>query len=84
MSTKSLAISALNLSNVDIGMFAVINPVTGEQVNIDSLAPGESVSLESNCPTDIEAFHWVLVWIPPLLFSAVGEPILIIAKEVFA
>lgn len=60
VSTKSLTISALNLSNVDIGMFAVIDPVTGEQVNIDSLAPGESVSLESNWPTDTEEFHWAL------------------------
>lgn len=60
VTTKELTISVLNLSNVDIGMFAVIDPATGAQINVDSLAPGESVSLESNWPTDTEEFHWAL------------------------
>lgn len=57
---KTLDISILNLSNVDIGMVAVIDPVTGEQMNLDSLSPGESLSLESNWPVDTVNFQWAL------------------------
>lgn len=58
--TKTLTISVLNLSSIDIGMFAVIDPVTGEQMNVDSLKSGESVSIESNWPVDVAEFHWAL------------------------
>ena len=58
--TKSIIITIYNLSNVDIGMFSVIDPVTGEQINLSALAPGESVSLESNWPKDTKEFQWAL------------------------
>lgn len=58
--TKSINITVYNLSNVDIGMFSVIDPITGEQINIDALAPGESLSLESNWPADTKEFQWAL------------------------
>ena len=57
---KSITITVYNFSNVDIGMFSVIDPVTGEQINLDSMAPGESISLESNWPEDTEEFQWAL------------------------
>lgn len=58
--TKSITISVLNLSDVNIGMFSVLDPVTGEQLNLDSMEPGSSVSLECNWPSDIQEFHWAL------------------------
>lgn len=60
MQTKSITISVLNLSDVNIGMFSVLDPVTGEQLNLDSMEPGSSVSLECNWPSDIQEFHWAL------------------------
>lgn len=60
VTTKSITITVYNLSNVDIGMFSVIDPVTGEQINLDALAPGESLSLESNWPEDTKEFQWAL------------------------
>lgn len=57
---KSITISVLNLSNVNVGMFSVIDPATGAQINVDSLESGSSVSLECNWPADIEKFHWAL------------------------
>ena len=58
--TKCITISVLNLSNVQIGMFAVIDPATGEQINLDQLEPGLSVSMECNWPTDVSQFQWAL------------------------
>ena len=58
--TKSITITVFNLSNVQIGMFSVIDPATGEQMNLDSLEPGSSVSLECNWPSTVEQFQWAL------------------------
>lgn len=58
--TRPLVISVLNMSPVDAGMFSVIDPVTNEQINVDGLASGESISLETNWPADIAEFHWAL------------------------
>ena len=58
--TKTITISVLNLSNVQIGMFSVIDPATGEQINLDSLEPAQSVSMDCNWPTDVAQFQWAL------------------------
>ena len=58
--TKSITITVFNLSNVQIGMFSVIDPATGEQMNLDSLEPGQSVSMECNWPNDVSLFQWAL------------------------
>ena len=58
--TKAITISVLNLSNVQIGMFSVIDPATGEQINLDNVAPEESVSMECNWPSDTAQFQWAL------------------------
>lgn len=60
LETKAITISVLNLSNVQIGMFSVIDPATGEQINLDSLEPGQSVSLDCNWPSDVSQFQWAL------------------------
>lgn len=58
--TKVITISVLNLSDVQIGMFSTIDPATGEQINLDSLEPGQSVSMECNWPNDVSLFQWAL------------------------
>lgn len=58
--TKAITISVLNLSDVQIGMFSTIDPATGEQINLDSLEPGQSVSMECNWPNDVSLFQWAL------------------------
>lgn len=58
--TKELKISVLNLSDVQIGMFSTIDPATGEQINLDNLEPGQSVSMECNWPNDVSQFQWAL------------------------
>lgn len=58
--TKSITITVLNFTNISIGMFSVIDPVTNEQINLDGMEPGESISLECNWPVDTNAFQWAL------------------------
>lgn len=58
--TKSLTLNIVNMSGVDIGMFSVIDPVTGEQANLSSLANEESISIEANWPTSVNEFQWAL------------------------
>ena len=58
--TKSLTLNIVNMSGVDIGMFSVIDPVTGEQANLSSLANEESISIEANWPTSVNEIQWAL------------------------
>ena len=57
---KSLTISVVNMCGIEVGMVAVIDPATGEQVNLDSLSTGESISMEANWPSDVNEFQWAL------------------------
>lgn len=58
--TRSLTLSVVNMCGIEIGMVAVIDPVTGEQVNLDSLSDGESLSMEANWPSSVTEFQWAL------------------------
>lgn len=58
--TQALTLTVMNLSNVSIGMFSVIDPATGEQINLDGMEPGESISMECNWPVDTQNFQWAL------------------------
>lgn len=58
--TKALTITVVNTCGVDIGMFSVLDPVTGEQLNLDSLADEESLSLETSWPVSVTEFQWAL------------------------
>lgn len=58
--TRSLTLSVVNMCGIEIGMVAVIDPVTGEQVNLDSLANEESISMEANWPLSVKEFQWAL------------------------
>ncbi|MGN0403525.1 MAG: hypothetical protein ACI4HQ_14875 [Acetatifactor sp.] len=57
--SETLSITILNLCGVDIGMLAVIDPVTGEQVNIGSLANEEALTL-NNWPVDVTTIQWAV------------------------
>ncbi len=58
--TRTLTLSVVNMCGIEIGMVAVIDPVTGEQVNLDSLSDGESISMEADWPSSVTEFQWAL------------------------
>ncbi len=57
---KSILITATNECGVDIGMFSVIDPISGEQYNISGIEDGQSVSMPVEWPTEITDFQWAL------------------------
>lgn len=57
---KSIIITATNECGVDIGMFSVIDPISGEQYNISAIEDGQSVSMPVEWPVDITDFQWAL------------------------
>ena len=58
--TRALTLSVVNMCGIEIGMVAVIDPVTGEQVNLDSLSDQESISMEADWPSSVNEFQWAL------------------------
>ncbi|MDD6010614.1 MAG: hypothetical protein PUC13_04245 [Lachnospiraceae bacterium] len=58
--TKLLYLTAINLTGIDIGMFSVIDPATGEQANIGGLKSNERYTFECNWPKDTKEFKWAL------------------------
>ena len=57
---KSIIITATNECGIDIGMFSVIDPISGEQYNISAIADGQSVSMPIEWPVEITDFQWAL------------------------
>ena len=57
---KSIIITATNECGIDIGMFSVIDPISGEQYNISAIANGQSVSMPVEWPVEITDFQWAL------------------------
>ena len=57
---KSIIITASNECGIDIGMFSVIDPISGEQYNISAIADGQSVSMPVERPVEITDFQWAL------------------------
>ena len=57
---KSIVITATNECGIDIGMFSVIDPISGEQYNISAIADGQSVSMPVEWPVEITDFQWAL------------------------
>ena len=58
--TRALTLSVVNMCGIEVGMVAVIDPVTGEQVNLDSLSDQESISMEADWPSSVNEFQWAL------------------------
>lgn len=58
--TRALTLSVVNMCGIEIGMVAVIDPLTGEQVNLDSLSDQESISMEADWPSSVNEFQWAL------------------------
>lgn len=55
-----ITITFINMCGTDIGMFSMIDPNTGEQLNLMPLADQETVSIEANWPKDNYDFQWAL------------------------
>lgn len=59
-SMLSLTITIENQCGADIGMFSVIDPVTKEQVNVEGITNGDSLSIQANWPSSISDFQWAI------------------------
>ena len=57
---KTITITVINTSDIHLGMFSAINPITNEQMNFNRLDSGTSLSFECNWPSDITEFQWAL------------------------
>ena len=57
---KGIISTATNECGIDIGMFSVIDPISGEQYNISAIADGQSVSMPVEWPVEITDFQWAL------------------------
>ncbi|MCR5467497.1 MAG: hypothetical protein K6F37_00940 [Lachnospiraceae bacterium] len=57
---KNLTIMIVNLTGVDLGGFAYINPLTDEQENTGSFEDGHSYTLDLVWPVEKEEFEWAL------------------------
>ena len=57
---KSIIITATNECGIDIGMFSVIDPISGEQYNISAIADGQYVFMPVEWPVEITDFQWAL------------------------
>ena len=60
LETKSLTITISNMCGADFGMFSMIDPATGEQVNLGSLAHEETLSIEASWPVDVPELQWAV------------------------
>lgn len=58
--TIPVKLSLVNLCGVDIGMFSMLDPITGEQINLTSLKNQESKSFDEEWPKDIKELKWAL------------------------
>ncbi|WP_075721595.1 hypothetical protein [Roseburia sp. 499] len=58
--TIPITIQVVNMCGVEIGTFSVIDPATGEQINMESIADQEMLSIDTNWPVDTETFQWAL------------------------
>lgn len=58
--TKAITLTVINMCGADIGMFSVIDPSTGEQVNLEALADEESLSLNADWPVDVAELQWAV------------------------
>ena len=58
--TELLVLTAINLTGIDIGMFSVIDPATGEQANIGGLKSNERYTFECSWPKETKEIKWAL------------------------
>lgn len=57
--TETITITIVNFCGADIGMFSVIDPGTGEQLNVGSLDSEASLTL-NDWPKSVTAFQWAV------------------------
>lgn len=58
--TFKLKIQIKNLCGMDFGMFSMIDPATGEQLNLNSVANKELLTLNADWPKDASIMQWAL------------------------
>lgn len=58
--TISVQLTVINTCGVDIGMFALIDPATKEQLNIASIANQSAITIGANWPKEENMLYWAL------------------------
>ena len=57
---EKIYVDVKDISPLGMGMFSVIDPISGEQYNISAIADGQSVSMPVEWPVEITDFQWAL------------------------
>ncbi|MDO4187876.1 MAG: hypothetical protein Q4D29_02700 [Lachnospiraceae bacterium] len=57
---RNMMIGFVNELSADIGMISIIDPITNEQVNIDGLADGKMIVVNSIIPKDTYKIEWAV------------------------
>lgn len=58
--SRTIAVTILNLSSVNAGMFSVLDPVLNTQADISALAPEGTLSFDYNSPLTKNEFQWAV------------------------
>lgn len=58
--TKAINVTVANLSKVDVGMLSVLDPITGEQANVDGIASEGSLAFQCKCPITTKELQWAV------------------------
>lgn len=55
-----VTVMVINMTNVDIGMFSIIDPASKEQLQISKLDQSSSITIDINWPKDESELDWAL------------------------
>lgn len=57
---NTLLIGYRNLLDTDIGMICIIDPVSNQQINVDALPAGETITSEISVPASAKELKWAI------------------------
>ncbi len=57
---KELSVTVINSTGSDFGLFSIIDPVSKEQINIDSLMKDEEISMNIIWPRNVYELKWAV------------------------
>lgn len=57
---KDVEVVFTNICGVDFGLVSIFDPVSKEQINIDSLLKGEAITMNMLWPRELYEFQWAV------------------------
>lgn len=58
--TRPITITVINLSNTDVGMFSIIDPLLKEQTDVGQVDAEGTLSIQCNWPIDEKELQWAV------------------------